>query len=100
LEKGGNETLCEVFNLGTGKGVSVLEAIAAFEKASGKKLNYEIGPRRHGDVVSIYANNDKARTRLGWQPLHSLEDMMASAWKWEQRLKADETVFSIPGELN
>jgi UDP-glucose 4-epimerase len=50
--------------------------------------------------VSIYANSDRARTRLGWEPKYTLEDMMASAWKWEKRLKADETVFSIPGELN
>jgi UDP-glucose 4-epimerase len=100
LEKGSNEHLCEVFNLGTGNGVSVLEAISAFEKVSHVKLNYEIGPRRQGDVVSIYANSDRARTRLGWEPKYTLEDMMASAWKWEKRLKADETVFSIPGELN
>jgi len=63
-----NEALCEVFNLGTGNGVTVLEAIHSFEKISGVKLNYEIGPRRPGDVVAIYANNDLARTRLGWTP--------------------------------
>jgi UDP-glucose 4-epimerase len=80
--------------------VSVLEAINAFEKVSGKKLNYEIGPRRPGDVVAIYANKDRAARLLGWEPRYSLEDMMSSAWKWEQRLKADETVFSVPGELN
>ncbi len=101
LEDGNNTGLCEVFNLGSGAGVTVLEAIHAFEKVSSVKLNYEIGPRRHGDVVAVYANNDLAKKLLGWETRFSLDDMMASAWKWELRLKADETVFgSIPGELN
>jgi UDP-glucose 4-epimerase len=101
LEAGRNHQLCEVFNLGSGNGISVLEAIHAFEKVSGVKLNYEIGPRRPGDVVAVYANNDKAKAELGWQPAFTLEDIMDSAWKWEQRLKADETVFSSQsGELN
>lgn len=101
LEQEKNTGLCEVFNLGSGDGVTVLEAIHAFEKASGLKLNYEIGPRRPGDVVSVYANNDMAKKLLHWDPKFSLEEMMATAWKWEQRLKADETVFkSQPGELN
>lgn len=96
-----NHSSCEVFNLGTGKGVSVLEAIQAFEKASNLKLNYEIGPRRAGDVMAIYANNDIAKNILGWQPRYSLDDMVTTAWKWEQRLLADEKVFSgKPGELN
>jgi len=91
----------EIFNLGTGNGVTVLEAIKAFEKVSGTKLNYTIGPRRPGDVVAIYANNDYAKKELEWDPQYSLEEMMSSAWKWEQRLKADETVFAgKPGELN
>ncbi len=100
LEKGLSERLCEVFNLGSGTGVSVLEAIRAFEKVSGLKLKFEIGPRRPGDVVAIYANNDRAKKQLGWDPEFTLDDIMATAWKWEQRLKADETVFSIPPELN
>ena len=101
LEKEKNTGLCEVFNLGSGNGVSVLEAIHAFEKVSGIKLNYEIGPRRPGDVVAVYANNDLAKKILGWEPKFSLEEMMLTAWKWELRLKADETVFSgTPGELN
>lgn len=92
---------CEVFNLGTGNGVTVLEAIKAFEKVSGVKLNYVVGPRRPGDVVAIYANNDYARKTLGWQIRHSLQDMMITAWKWEQRLKADETFYqSMPVDLN
>ncbi|HEX4876918.1 MAG TPA: UDP-glucose 4-epimerase GalE [Chitinophagaceae bacterium] len=101
LEEGKNNSGCEVFNLGTGNGISVLEAIHAFEKVSGVQLNYEIGPRRPGDVVAVYANNDQAKNVLGWNPLYSLEDMMSTAWKWELRLKADESVFgNQPGELN
>lgn len=78
---------CSVFNLGTGNGVSVLEAIHSFEKVSGEKLNYEIGPRRAGDVVKIYANNDFAKRELGWNPEYNLDDMMLSAWKWQLHLK-------------
>lgn len=76
----------EIFNLGTGNGITVLEAIRAFEKVSGVKLNYEIGPRRAGDIVSIYANNDKAVNQLGWNCKYNLEDMMRTAWEWEQSL--------------
>lgn len=93
LEQGRSQSDCEVFNLGTGKGVTVLEAIHAFEKVSGVKLNYEIGPRRPGDVIAIYANNDKARNVLGWNPTLTLDDMMSSAWKWEQKLKQEERLF-------
>lgn len=101
LQEKKNEALCEVFNLGTGNGVTVLEAIHSFEKISGVKLNYEIGPRRPGDVVAIYANNDLARTRLGWTPQFGLDEMMRTAWEWEQRLKADATIFGgQPHELN
>jgi len=95
LEEGKNSSGCEVFNLGTGNGVTVLEAIKSFERVSGKKLNYEIGPRRPGDVIAIYANNDKAKSHLGWEPNFSLEEMMATAWKWEVRLKEDEQLFNI-----
>jgi UDP-glucose 4-epimerase len=101
LEQGKNSNICEVFNLGTGVGVTVLEAIRAFEKVSHIQLNYEMGTRRPGDVVAIYANNDLAKEILGWQPKYSLEEMMSTAWKWEQRLKADEKVFTgKPSELN
>lgn len=101
LEEEKNTGLCEVFNLGSGNGVTVLEAIHAFEKVSGTKLNYEIGPRRTGDVIAIYTNNDLARQLLGWNPRYSLEDMMRTAWEWEQRLKADDTIFSgQPAQLN
>lgn len=92
---------CEIFNLGSGNGITVLEAIHAFEKVSGLKLKYETGPRRSGDVAAVYANNNLSREQLGWTPQYSLEDIMDTAWKWERRLRADETVFgSIPGELN
>ena len=101
LEEAKNNNLCEVFNLGSGNGVSVLEAIHAFEKVSDLKLNYELGPRRPGDVIAVYANNDLAKELLGWNPRFSIEDMLSTAWKWELRLKADETVFTNqPGELN
>ena len=101
LEEGKNKSNLEIFNLGTGNGVTVLEAIKSFEKVSGVKLNYEIGPRRPGDIIAIYANNDKAKNVLGWTPERSLDEMMSTAWKWEQRLKNDEQFFSsIKSELN
>jgi UDP-glucose 4-epimerase len=77
----------ETFNLGTGKGSSVMEVITAFEKVSGKKLAYKIVGRREGDVVSAYANTDKANTVLGWKAHSALEESLASAWKWEQKLR-------------
>lgn len=88
-----NSTNCDVFNLGTGDGYTVLEAIAAFEKVSGVKLNYQLGPRRPGDVVAIYANNNKAKHQLGWIPKLNLTDMMDTAWKWELRMKTEENLF-------
>jgi len=101
VAEGKNKSSCEVFNLGSGNGVTVLEAIKAFERVNNIKLNYSIGPRRPGDVISIYASNDLAKRALGWEPKYSLDDMVATAWKWEQRLKADEKVFSgKPGPLN
>ncbi len=76
----------EVFNLGTGNGVTVLEAIQSFEKVSGQKLNYKLGERRTGDVVSIYANNNKAVSELNWQIKRDLDTMMRTAWVWEKFL--------------
>ncbi len=84
-----NETKCDVFNLGTGDGVSVLEAIHTFEEVSNVKLNYEIGPRRAGDVVAIYANNDAAVTKLGWNIKYGIKEMMDTAWKWELKMKQE-----------
>ena len=82
-----NNSSCEVFNLGSGNGISVLETIKAFEKSTGITLNYTIGPRRPGDVIAIYANNDKAKEQLQWIPKYSLEEIMTSAWKWEQAIE-------------
>src|SRR5687768_10576637 len=93
LMEGKTNKRCEVFNLGTGNGVTVLEAIKAFEKVTGEKLNYVVGPRRPGDVVAIYANNDYARSQLQWETKFTLDDMLSTAWKWEQRLKVDEKFF-------
>jgi UDP-glucose 4-epimerase len=81
-----NKINCKVFNLGTGNGVSVLEAIASFEKVSGKQLAYTLGARRAGDVIAIYANNTLAKKELMWEPKYGIDDMMMSAWKWQQNL--------------
>ncbi len=81
-----NKEDVEIFNLGSGKGTTVLEAIAAFEKVSGQKLNYTIGPKRQGDVESIYANNIKATAELGWQCKYGINEMMQTAWAWEQKI--------------
>ena len=78
----------EIFNLGTGTGSSVLEVITAFEKVSGEKLPYKIVDRRSGDVVTAYANTDKANKVLGWKAELSLEDALISAWKWEQKVRS------------
>lgn len=79
------ESNCETFNLGIGEGVTVLEAIKAFEEVADQKLNYIIGPRRAGDVVAIYANNKRATERLGWLAKRSITDIMRTAWEWEQK---------------
>ena len=89
-----NTSKCELFNLGTGNGYSVLEVISEFEKVTGVKLNYQIAPRRSGDVTAIYANNDKAQKLLGWVPEFTLQDMMKTAWDWELKLKEDENLFT------
>jgi UDP-glucose 4-epimerase len=78
----------ETFNLGTGTGSSVLEVIQSFEKVSGKKLPYKIMPRREGDITSAYANTDKANEILGWKAQSTLDEAMASAWKWEQKIRS------------
>ena len=82
-----NKSNCDVFNLGTGNGYTVLEAIKTFEKVSGQSLNYVISNRRPGDIVGIFANNEKAKTLLGWIPAFTLEEMMLTAWNWELKLK-------------
>jgi UDP-glucose 4-epimerase len=86
LEKEKNKDDLSIFNLGSGTGTTVLEAITAFETVSGQKLPYTIGARRDGDVEAIFADNQKATQELGWECKHSLEDMMRTAWAWEQKL--------------
>jgi UDP-glucose 4-epimerase len=79
----------EVFNVGTGAGVSVREAIRAFETATGKQLAHEFGPRRPGDVVETYASVDKARTVLGWRSKRTIVDAMRDAYAWQVALARD-----------
>lgn len=75
----------EVFNIGTGTPHSVLELVKTFEKVNGVKVNYEIGPRRDGDLPEVWANVDKAAKVLGWRATRSLEDMCRDAWNWQVR---------------
>lgn len=83
-----NQDKVETFNLGTGTGSSVLEVIHAFEKVSEQKLPYKIVARREGDITEAYANTHKANTILGWKAQSTLEEAMASAWKWEQKIRS------------
>ncbi len=76
----------DIINVGTGVGSTVLEVINAFEKVSNEKLNYTIGNKRAGDVGAIFANNEKAKQLLNWEPKRNIDDMMSSAWKWEKHL--------------
>lgn len=87
LLKKSNSKNLEVFNLGSGTGITVLEMIDTFEKVTGIKLNYVIGERRPGDIPAIYSNSSKAEEFLNWRCKYTLEDMILSAWKWEQYLK-------------
>lgn len=92
---GKNTTQCDVFNLGSGNGVTVLELIQAFEKVSGEKLNYNLGPRRDGDVVAVYADNCKARALLDWDIKYDLDQMMETAWRWEQALRTESAQMGL-----
>ena len=85
-----NKSGYEIFNLGTGNGVSVLEAVHAFEKATGLKLNYKIVGRRAGDIEKIWADTTFANEELGWKAETGLEETMLSAWKWEKRIRGME----------
>lgn len=85
-----NKSGYEIFNLGTGNGVSVLEAVTAFEKATGIKLKYQIVGRRAGDVEKIWADTTYANEELGWKAETGLEDTMLSAWLWEKRVRGIE----------
>jgi UDP-glucose 4-epimerase len=83
-----NKSNYEFFNLGTGTGSTVLQVINAFENSTGQKLNYKITDRRPGDVEKIYADTTLANNELGWEAELGLEDMMSSAWKWQQNISA------------
>ena len=85
-----NKTRYEIFNLGTGNGVSVLEAVHAFEKATGMKLNFKIVGRRAGDIEKIWADTTLANEELGWKAEKGLEETMLSAWLWEKRVRGIE----------
>ena len=85
--KGKSSDAYEVFNLGTGKGSSVLEVIQSFERVSKQKLPYEIGVRRDGDVIAAYADTTKANNILGWKTKRSLDEAVASAWEWEKKVR-------------
>jgi UDP-glucose 4-epimerase len=87
LLTGKNKSAFEIFNLGTGMGVSVLELINAFEKATGIKLNYKIVGRRPGDIEKIWADTTYANLELGWKSEKSLEETLLSAWEWEKKIR-------------
>ncbi|MEH6535292.1 MAG: UDP-glucose 4-epimerase GalE [Psychroserpens sp.] len=82
-----NSSNFETFNVGTGVGSSVLEVIQSFEKVSGESLTYKFAPRREGDVISAYANTEKANNSLGWTAKSTLDDAILSAWKWEKKIR-------------
>lgn len=92
LIEGRNEAACEVFNVGIGEGVTVLEAIRATEKACGKAFPFQIGPRRAGDIAAIYADYQRAAQRLGWNPRYNIDDIIASAWAWELNRRGIQTL--------
>lgn len=83
-----NQAKVETFNIGTGTGSTVLEVINSFEKVSGQKLPYKLVDRREGDVISAFADTEKANTVLGWKAESTLDQAMDSAWKWEKKIRA------------
>ncbi|MDH5397152.1 MAG: UDP-glucose 4-epimerase GalE [Cyclobacteriaceae bacterium] len=87
LEKQPEEPFYDIFNVGVGRGYTVLEVINAFEKVTGNKLNYSIGDRRTGDIEKIYADTTKSEQVLGWHAKLTLEDALKDAWQWQQTLK-------------
>ena len=80
----------EIFNIGTGEGVSTLQIIKRFEAATGVKLNWEFAPRREGDIEKVWGNVDKANTILGWKADANLDDVLLSAWRWQQKLSENK----------
>ncbi len=79
----------EIFNIGTGKGVSTLEIVEGFERATGVKVNWTYAPRREGDIEKVWGNVDKANKILGWKAVTPLDDVLRSAWKWQLKLRED-----------
>ncbi len=77
----------EIFNIGTGRGLSTLEVVEGFEKATGVKVNWSYAPRREGDIEKVWGNVDKANKVLGWKADTPIEDVLASAWKWQEQLR-------------
>ncbi|MEP7263780.1 MAG: UDP-glucose 4-epimerase GalE [Bacteroidota bacterium] len=96
---GKSKSRYELFNLGTGKGLSVFEIIHAFEKISGVKLNYEVTDRREGDVEQVYADTTYANNELGWKAVRGIDDMIATAWAWEQALQKRSASAIINSKL-
>ena len=80
----GSKSPLEVFNLGTGNGLSVLEVIKAFESVTGEKVNYKVVERREGDIEKVYADTRFANEELGWKAEIGIEETLLSAWKWEK----------------
>jgi UDP-glucose 4-epimerase len=89
LQSNRNTDQVEILNLGSGNGISVLEMIRSFESVTGRTLNYQIGPRREGDVIAVYADNSRAKKLLGWECKQGVDDMMRTAWAWEQRMQEE-----------
>ncbi|MGM9633986.1 MAG: UDP-glucose 4-epimerase GalE [Alloprevotella sp.] len=87
IVEGKNADPVEIYNVGTGNGVSVLQLINTFEKVTGVKLNYKIVARRAGDIEKVWGNVDKANNVLGWKAVHTLDEALLSAWKWQQQLR-------------
>lgn len=88
LMENSDAPVCDIFNLGIGEGATVKECIDAFIRVTGRSLNYEMAPRRAGDVVAVYADNTKARNLLGWLPSRNVDEIMLSAWNWELKRSA------------
>jgi len=90
LLEGKQKSDFEVFNLGTGRGLSVLEVILAFEKATGQALNYKVVNRREGDIEKVYADTSFANAELGWKAEKGIEESLRSAWEWEKKIRAQK----------
>ena len=87
MVEGKNKQAYEVFNVGTGNGVSVKELLSSFERVNGVKVNHKIAPRRPGDVVAIWADTTLANEELGWRAERTLDETLKSAWEWEKNVR-------------